>query len=66
MLVDTFKRMWSNDSFYLLCQSKWHEFWDAQVDSAPECDSKVDTQHLSISSINEEVIQMTISDAKQI
>lgn len=63
VLVDTFQRVWCNHSFYLLCQPEGHQFWDAQVDAAPKGDAEVDTQHLSVRCVHEEVLQMAISDS---
>ena len=41
VLVDALKRMWCDDSFYLLCESEGHEFWDTEVDTASKGDAEV-------------------------
>lgn len=66
LLVDAFQRMRCDYSFDLLSESEGHEFGNAKMKAAPESHSKIDAERFSIRDVNEEVLEMPVSNTQKV
>ena len=55
-----------DDSFNLHCQSEGNQFRNHDVHATAKGNAEVNAQHLSISSVNQEILEVTIADSNEI